>query len=135
MINFKDICCGLTFPIIIITLTFIFLYLRKNTAIFRKISLNLRNFKNDDSGVAVISRLFAIGIPLILVTAFHTANAFGMEVWSPLLSISIAMAIVITGAIILVLGLKFGFYAPIMLIIIVWILTFYVYIQFEANII
>ena len=60
--NWSDLCCGLSFPIIIIVATIILLFLRK-----RGINLELRSLKSDDDAVIVISKLFAIGIPLILV--------------------------------------------------------------------
>ncbi len=128
--DLTDLCCGITFPIIGIVVTVFLLYLRK-----KGYSFNLRSLWDDDDAVMVISRAFAIGVPLILVTIFHTANAFGIGIWEPLLSIALASAIIISGAVIAVLGLKVGFYYPMMLIFIIWVLLIYVYLQFEANII
>lgn len=130
MINWTDFCCGLTFPIIIIVISIILLFLRK-----KGFFMKFRKLNDDNDAVIVISRLFAIGIPVIIVTSFHACNALGIEVWEPLLSISIGMVIIFTGLIIAVLGLKVGFYFPIILVVGAWILAFYMYIQFEANII
>lgn len=129
--NLSDLCCGVSFPIGIIISTVFILYLRKSS-----INFKIRGFLySDDEAVAVISRTIALAVPLIIVTIFHVCNAFGMDIWSPLLSISVALALILSGAVILVLGLKVGFYYPIILIFVIWILCIYVYVQFEANII
>lgn len=126
-----DSCCGTIFPLAVIVGTIMILFLNKKT----NLGFRLRSLRYDEDAVLVISRLFGIGIALIIVTIFHVCSAMGIGMWDPLLSISVACAIVFTGAIISVIGLKAGFYIPVMLGIVCWVLMIYIYIQFEANII
>lgn len=130
MINLGDLCCGVTFPFIGIVLTVFLLYLRK-----KGFNLSLRRFRNDNDAVMVISRAFAITIPFVIVTILQTTNAIGIDVWDPLVSISVSIALILSGAVIAVLGLKTGFYYPIILVFVIWIICIFMYLQFEANII
>jgi hypothetical protein len=106
--------------------------MKKNNIFF---NLRLRRlWGNDDAGI-IISRLIAIGIPMIILIILQSANAFGIDVWAPLLSISFIFALLITGVIIMVLGLKLGFYYPVLIIFLIWVIAVYTYVQFEANLI
>ena len=96
----------------------------------------LRPFlKEENDAVIHIPRLLAITIPLLFVTICHIASALGADVPAYLLSPAIDVGIIMTGAIIAVLGMSAGLLTPFLLIIVLWGVDIYVYFQYEINLI
>jgi len=89
---------------------------------------------NNDADI-FISRLIAITIPMIILIILQSVNSLGVEVWPPLLSVSFAFSLLATGIVIMVLGLETGILYPTLIIFLIWIMSIYTYIQFEANLI
>ena len=79
-INIFEICCGSIIPGFIAIAIAILLYLRKKGVFMR---LKLISLTENNDAVAVISRLFAIGIPMTILIIIHVCNAFGVEMWGP----------------------------------------------------
>ena len=91
--------------------------------------------KEENNAMIHIPRLLAITIPFLFVTVCHIANALGATVPEFLLSPVIAVGIIMSGAIIAVLGMSAGLLAPFLLLLLLWGVDLYIYIQYELNII
>lgn len=94
-----------------------------------------RPFIIEENAVIHIPRLLAITIPLLFVTICHVLNALGATVPEVLLSPVIDVGIIMTGAIIAVLGMTVGLLPPFLLIVVLWGVDLYVYFQYEINLI
>ena len=96
----------------------------------------LRPFiKVENNAMIHIPRLLAITIPFLFVTICHIANALGAGVPAFLLSPVIGVGIIMTGAIIAVLGMSVGLLTPFILLVLLWGIDLYIYIQYEINLI
>lgn len=96
--------------------------------------MSLRKFSDDTFGAVIITRLLAISIPVILVTMFHAADALGMSIPGYLLSPTIGLALVATGCIIAVFGMKVGLAIPFICILLIWVFGVYFHWQYEIDI-
>jgi len=88
---------------------------------------------NDDTGAVIITRLLAITVPVILVTVFHAIDALGGSIPGYLLSPTIGLALVATGCIIAVFGMKLGLAIPFVCVLLIWVFAVYFYWSYEID--
>jgi len=95
----------------------------------------IRSLKEDDYAVVHLSRLLAISIPFLIITAVHLLNAVGIGVPEILLEPVFAMVFVGSGVIIAVLGMKSGLLTIFLILMLLWALFAYIYISMVMNLV
>jgi len=81
-----------------------------------------------------ISKLLFITIPFILVTCFHVAATFGMDVPAYLTSPAIGLALISVGVVFALLGMKVGLAVPFIIAALILVFGVYLHWQYELDI-
>jgi len=95
----------------------------------------LRKITDDNDSTIHISRLLAITIPIIIVTASHMLYALGVDVPELLLEPVFDLILVVSGVAIAIVGLKLGFGVLAILLLVMWACFAYIYFTYVLNLV